>query len=152
MAQRDRGPMREALEDPPPFPYDRVVKLSEIRDVINSQSAVRRTPALPDLSEFERAVERVAETAGGWGATVVAVILPSYELTVGQPADLARYEAVSDALRDSPLCVVDGVALFAAQPDPVSLFTLRMDNHPNGRGHAVLAEALVEAINSREKS
>ena len=144
--------LRRELEHPPPFPLDRVIKLTEIRDVINSQSAVRRAPALPDLSEFERAVERVAETAGGWGGTVIAVILPSYELTVEQPAGVARYEAVSDALRGSPVCIVDGVALFAAQPDPLSLYTLRMDNHPNGRGHAVLAEALVEAINSREKS
>jgi hypothetical protein len=55
-------------------------------------------------------------------------------------------------LRGSSVTVVDGVALFEAQPDPVSLFTLRIDNHPNERGHAVLAEALVEAIASREKS
>ena len=144
--------LREELDDPRAFPFDRMIKLTEIRRVIDSQSAVRRTPDLPDLSEFERVVARVSVTAGTWGGTVIAVILPSYELTVGQPGEVVRYEAVLNALRESPVTVVDGVALFAAHPDPVSLFTLRMDNHPNERGHAVLAKALVEAIDSREKS
>jgi hypothetical protein len=144
--------LRDELEDPPPFPFDRMIKLSEIRDVINSQSAIRRAPELPDLSQFERAVDRISKTAAGWGGSVIAVILPSYELTVGQPGDVARYKAVAEALRASSVTVVDGIALFEAQPDPVSLFTLRIDNHPNERGHAVLARALVEAIASREKS
>jgi hypothetical protein len=78
--------------------------------------------------------------------------LPSYEISVGRPADVARYNAVADVLRASPVIVVDGVAQFAAEPDSLTLYTLRMDNHPNARGHAVLAEALIEAIDSKERS
>ena len=68
------------------------------------------------------------------------------------PADVARYEAVSNALLDSAVTVVDGAALFAAEPDYLRLYKLRMDNHPNELGHAVLGEAVVAAINSREGS
>ena len=149
--RRDHA-LREELDGPFPFPFDRVIKLSEIRGVVDSQSAIRRPPALPDLSQFERALHRVTETAGRWGGSVIALILPSYALSVGRPGDVARYNAVADVLRASSVTVVDGVALFAAEPDSLSLYTLRMDNHPNERGHAVLAEALIEAIDSKERS
>jgi hypothetical protein len=149
--RRDRA-LRAELEEPSPFPFDRVITLKEIRGVVDSQSPIRRRTKAPDLSVFERAVDRVAETAAGWGGDVIAVILPSYELSVGQPANVARYEAVAEVLRASPVTVVDGVALFAAQPDFSSLFMLRMDNHPNKRGHAIIGEAVIEAIESREGS
>lgn len=149
--RRDHA-LREELERPSRFPFDRVLTLKEIRSVVDSQSVIRRPPSSPDLSIFERAVDRVAESAAGWGGNVIAVILPSYELSVGQPQNVARYEAVAEVLRASPVKVVDGVALFAAQPDVPSLYILRMDNHPNERGHAIIGEAVLEAIESREGS
>jgi hypothetical protein len=149
--RRDHA-LRAELEEPSRFPFDRVITLKEIRGVVDSQSPIRRRTRAPDLSVFERAVNRVAETAAGWGGDVIAVILPSYELSVGQPANVARYEAIVEVLRASPVTVVDGVALFAAQPDFSSLFMLRMDNHPNKRGHAIIGEAVIEAIESREGS
>ncbi|HXS80167.1 MAG TPA: hypothetical protein VN818_07775 [Gammaproteobacteria bacterium] len=152
MSLRRDYALREELEAPSPFPFDRVITLAEVRRVVDSQSAIRRPPALPDLSQFERAVDRVTETTGRWGGGVVAVILPSYELSVGQPSYVARYNAVAEVLRASSATVVDGVALFAAEPDALGLYTLRMDNHPNERGHALLAEALIHAIDSKEKS
>jgi hypothetical protein len=107
---------------------------------------------LPSLSDFELAVDRVSGAAGRWGGRVIVVILPSYEISVGRLADVERYKAVSGALHDSAVTVVDGAALFAAEPDYLLLYTLRMDNHPSERGHALLAEAVIAAINSREKS
>jgi hypothetical protein len=144
--------LREELGELPRFPFERVLKLKEIRSVVNSQAMTRRSPTPPDLSIFERAVDLVAETAASWGGDVIAVILPSYELSAGQPANIARYEAVVEVLRASPVTVVDGVALFAAQPHFAHLFILHMDNHPNERGHAIIAEAVIEAIESREGS
>jgi hypothetical protein len=144
--------LREELEERSRFPLQRVLKLKEIRSVVDSQSLTRRSPTIPDLSILERTVHLVADTAAGWGGDVIAVILPSYELSVGQPANVARYEAIVEVLRASPVTVVDGVALFAAQPDFSSLFMLRMDNHPNKRGHAIIGEAVIEAIESREGS
>jgi hypothetical protein len=149
--RRDHA-LREELEKPASFPLDRVITLKEIRRVVDSQSAIRRPPTMPDLSVFEGAIDLVVETAARWGGEVIAVIVPSYELSVGQPQSIARYEAVAEVLRASKVAVVDGVSLFAAQPDFLSLYTLRIDNHPNERGHAMLGDAVIEAIDSREGS
>jgi hypothetical protein len=46
----------------------------------------------------------------------------------------------------SDVPVVDGVELFDAQPDPLGLYTLRINNHPSERGHALLAQAILAAI------
>jgi hypothetical protein len=150
-ARRDHA-LRGGLDDRFSFPFDRVITLPQIRGVLDSQSAIRRRPTVPDLPIFERAVDLVAETAGRWGGDVIAVISPNYDLSVGQPATLARYEVVAEVLRASQVTVVDGVALFGAQPDFLSLYTLRIDNHPNDRGHALLGEAVIAAIDSREGS
>jgi hypothetical protein len=152
LAVRRDHALREELDEPSLFPFDRVITLQEIRGIVDSQAAIQRSPTIPDLSIFERAVDLVAGTAGRWGGQVIVVILPSYELSSRQPQYIARYEAVSAVLRPSPVTVVDGVALFAAQPDFLSLYTLRMENHPNEHGHAMLGEAVIEAIKSREGS
>jgi hypothetical protein len=60
--------------------------------------------------------------------------------------NVARYRKVLEALSSSGVRVMDGVALFDLQPDPVGLFTLRIDNHPNERGHALLANAVLATI------
>ena len=77
--------------------------------------------------------------------------MPSYELAEQRPQNITRYDAVSEALRASAVTVVDGAALFAAEPDYRRLYTLNMDNHPNELGHALLGDAVVAAINSREE-
>lgn len=149
--QRDRA-LREELGSASAFPFGHVIKLAEVRAVVDFDVAAKRAPELPSLSDFELAVDRVAGAVGRWGGKVIVVILPSYEISVGRPAAVERYKAVSDALHDSAVTVVDGAALFAAEPDYLLLYTLRMDNHPSERGHALLAEAVIAAIDSREKS
>lgn len=150
--QRGDRDLRDELGDASAFPFEQVMKLNEVRQVVDLDVAPQRVPETPSLSDFELAVDRVAETAGRWGGRVIVVILPSYEISVGRPQDVARYEAVSAALRDSAVTVVDGAALFSAERDYLRLYTLRMDNHPSEQGHALLGEAVVAAINSREKS
>jgi hypothetical protein len=149
--QRDRE-LRNELWGSSAFPFEQVMKLAEVRRVVDLEVAAQRAPEPPSLGEFQLAVDRVAETARQWGGSLIVVILPSYEISVGRPADVARYEAVSDALRDSAVTVVDGAALFAADPEYLRLYKLGMDNHPSELGHAVLGDAVVAAINSREKS
>lgn len=143
--------LRQALDDSSAFPLDRVIKLGEVRSVVRGGLATQRLPKRPDLAHFEVAVDRLTKTAGRWGGRVIVVISPSYEISLGQPQALLRYEAVSDVLRNSAVTVVDGPALFAAEPDFRSLYTLRLDNHPGERGHAVLGEAVIAALNSRKK-
>jgi hypothetical protein len=143
--------LREELDGSSAFPLHHVIKLGEVRSVVRGGLATQRSPERPELSHFERAVDRVAETVGRWGGRVIVVISPSYEISLGRPQALLRYEAVSGVLRNSAVTVVDGPALFAAEPDFRSLYTLRLDNHPGERGHAVLGKAVVAAINSRKK-
>ncbi len=67
-------------------------------------------------------------------------------MSIEQPYTVARYEALQRVLSDSGATVVDGVELYRAQADQLGLFTLRQDSHPNERGHALLAGALIKAV------
>ena len=77
-------------------------------------------------------------------------ILPSYEMSTKEPRSVAHYEAVRQALDDTAVSVIDGVALFEQQPDALGLFTLRADNHPSERGHALIASAVIAAVENKE--
>jgi hypothetical protein len=141
--------LRDELDRADAFPVDRVVKLAEVRSLVDFGPASHRPIAEPDLSHFKRAVDLVVDTARGWNGSVILVILPSYELVMEGPQDVARYEAILHTIDPSSVGVVDGAALFAAHPDVRSLFTLGIDNHPSEQGHALLADAVVAAIKSR---
>jgi hypothetical protein len=142
---------RAEIEKSATFPLVRMMRLGEVRRF--AALAAVTTPPMEamdlDLSYFERAVDRIVTAARAWDGAVILVILPSYASSMKQPRSMARYHAVLDAIDPSLVRVVDGVALFAAEPDAAGLFTLRMDNHPNERGHAVIGHAVVDAIESR---
>jgi hypothetical protein len=133
------------------LPLERVVKLREVRSLIDFGSVLRPAPPAPDLSHFRRALAQVVDTTRGWNGQVILVLLPSYATVTQSAQSVARYEAILDAVDPSQVGLVDGVALFDGQPDKPSLFTLRIDNHPSERGHAVLAEAVIAAIESRTR-
>jgi hypothetical protein len=147
--QRDRA-LRAELDDPAEFPLARVGKFYEIRRLAGFGAVTQRTPAAPNLDYFARALEHMTDATARWGGRMVVLLLPSYSLSVGNARAVARYDAVTKLLRAREIEVVDGVALFAAVPDFLSLYTLRIDNHPNERGHAVLADAVIAAIDERE--
>ena len=129
------------------FPFDRLPRLEEVRSVVRFESVWRQPPPAPeDLSYFEAATDRVERAVTDWGGTLLVVVAPSYSLLKKEPASMARYRAVLKALSASHINVIDGVALFDAQSDPIGLFTLRMDNHPNEQGHLLLANAVIETI------
>jgi hypothetical protein len=138
--------LRTELADARYFPLARLIKLRDIRGLVELPRAMRRPPPAPDLSHFERAVDLVVDSARGWGGTVILVILPSYQASNRQPTSVARYEGVLRALEGSAVIQVDGVALFAAQADVESLYSLGIDNHPSERGHELLADAIIAAI------
>jgi hypothetical protein len=151
MLRRDRA-LRAQLEEPVELPLARLGKLTELRRLAGFGSVTQRSPAAPDLTHFTRAIEHMSKATSQWGGRLVVLMLPSYSLSSGSPTALARYEAVAQSLRTAEVEVVDGAALFAAEPDFLALYTLSIDNHPNERGHALLAEAVIAAIDSREKS
>ena len=142
---RDDG-LRTQLADASSFPLARLIKLRDVRRLVELPPALRRPRPAPNLSHFERAVELVADSARSWGGTVVVAVLPSYQTSADEPISIARYEAVLRSLDRFPVVVVDGVALFAAQTDVDGLYNLGIDNHPSQRGHALLADAIIAAI------
>lgn len=152
LARERDARLRAELDAPTQFPVDRVLKFDEIRGVVGFKSLVGRPPVEPNLAYFRRVTELVTETAEQWGGRLVVVMLPSYELSLGEPHAVARYEAVSRALEDQAVDVVDGPAVFASDPEVVELFTLGIDNHPNERGHAVLAQAIIAALSQGGRS
>ena len=90
----------------------------------------------------------MADSVREWEGRLIVVILPNYQISTSQPRSVARYQAVSTVLDASAASVVDGVALFDAHPDRLSLYTLRTDNHPSEQGHALLGDAVIAAIRS----
>jgi hypothetical protein len=140
--------LRHELEKPAPL--ERLIKLREVRSLLDFAPARRQSNSPIDLARFESAIQLAARTARSWGGRLIVVVLPNYGLTMGQRIAGARYDAVMNVLNGSALQVVDGAALFAAQPDVRSLYTLRIDNHPSEKGHALLAEAILAAIRHRE--
>lgn len=150
LSEQGDAALRAELEAAQRFPLERVVKLRELRGLVNFGAATQRPPPPTDVSYFERAIGLAADTTQGWHGRFIAVILPSYEISMNRARDVARYDAVRESLTASGVQVVDGVALFAAQPDTPGLYTLRINNHPSERGHAVLAEAILAAIAQQE--
>jgi hypothetical protein len=134
-----------------PAPLQRVIKLREVRNLVDFGSALQPSDPAEDLSHFDRAIHLAARTAGTWGGRLIVVVLPNYGLAVGEPATVARYEAIMQVLNASTMEFVDGAALFAAQPDARSLYTLRIENHPSEQGHALLADAILAAIGQEAK-
>jgi hypothetical protein len=148
--RRDRA-LRAQLEDPAGFPLARVGKLYELRGLVGFGSATQRSPAAPNLDYFARALEQMTKATARWDGRLIVLMLPSYALSVGNERAMARYDAITKYLRAAEIEVVDGVALFAAEPDFLRLYTLSIDNHPNEHGHALLAAAVIAAIESKEK-
>lgn len=138
--------LRSELEHAGSFPFARLMKLRDVRGLIDVPEAMRQPAPEPDYSDFERAVDLIVDSARGWGGAVIVAILPSFEASNEASGSLARYEAVLDVLEGSPVTIVDGVDLFAAQTDISSLYNLGIDNHPSERGHALLADAIIAAI------
>jgi len=128
------------------LPLKPLITLREVRRLVDFGPHGGDSSPPVDLSHFERALDVMADSAREWGGRLVVVILPNYQISTAQPRSVARYQAVRQVLDAHAASVVDGVALFDAHPDPLSLYTLRSDNHPSERGHALLGDAVIAAI------
>jgi hypothetical protein len=147
--QRDTATRRE-LAAGTPFPWGRFLQLATLRSMADF-AGVQRAPPPPDMTDFQRALDRMVEATHRWAGEVIVVILPSYELSTQRSQNVARYHAMLASLDPSRVGIVDGPALFATQADMPGLYTLRIDNHPSERGHAVIGDAVVAAIKERIK-
>jgi hypothetical protein len=95
----------------------------------------------PDTENFARSLRLAKKASDGWGGRLVVVILPIFSEVVANrlPAALS-HDRLAQTVRAEGIEVVDAAELFMKQPDPASLYTMRMNNHPNARGYALLEE------------
>lgn len=142
--------LRSELEAPRRPPIDRLLKLEDVRNLVDFGPSSRRSLPPPDLGHFERALDAALEAVHEWNGRLIVVVLPNFEISTQRAQNVARYRGVLAAVERSGAEVVDGVEVFAAQPDFRDLYTLRISNHPSERGHALLAEAILSAIDDKE--
>jgi hypothetical protein len=145
---REEGRLKDALADARRFPFGRLIALREIRGLIDLRPSWQ--PERSDLGHFQRALGLVSNTTRAWGGKLFIVVLPGFGIATRQTQSVARYHAVREALSRSGVRYVDGPSVFASAGDAERLFALGIDNHPNERGHAVLANALIAALNKEE--
>ena len=97
--------------------------------------------------EVERQYDRMVETARAHGAGFVLVYLPQqgpWDEAAGYPA--ARLGAWA---KRSGVPFVDALPAMRAGPEPERLYWPR-DRHPTEAGHAIIANALFEALTARK--
>jgi hypothetical protein len=75
------------------------------------------------------------------------VVLPMYDdVVTNEPTTVQRHKLVVQSAHRLGLRVIDGAELFSAAPDPAGLYALRISNHPNAAGHALLARRILEEL------
>ena len=152
---------------PAPVPFEALVKLQHLRQAL--QSFYERRPveqglpaellkhlsqrgapaAAADLQLFERILAEARTTAETWNGRVIFVYLPTWErYRVPELASKDR-DRVLDIARRLDLHVVDLHPVFAAHPDPLSLFPFRRYAHYNEAGHRLVAEEVLRHMESR---
>ena len=125
--------------------FDSVYKLPQIRGALALSSAGQTEP--PDLSSFEQVMRIAQRSTARWGGVLLVVVLPMYsEIVASEAATAQRHRAVMQIANRLGLRVIDGAALFRAAPDPAGLYALRIANHPNAAGHALLVRRILDEL------
>jgi hypothetical protein len=128
-----------------------ILTLPRLRERLRLDAALLRPQPAVDLSLFQRAVRMARETTLGWGGDFIVVIMPLYEdVVVRQMSSSQRHEYLTQVLRDEGIDVIDTAAVFAARHDPASLYTMRINNHPNIEGHQLIGRTIVEELSRRQ--
>jgi len=97
----------------------------------------------PGYGEFRRALERTGEIARSRGVPWVFVILPEFHAFPGPFRDV--YAHVAADAEAAGAIVVDVTDSFAGE-DPAGIWVAHNDVHPNARGHALIAQAVRDAV------
>lgn len=99
--------------------------------------------------QFELVLRLARDTLAQWNGQLVVVLLPTYEEVVNDQAVPAiAHDHLAERVRALGITVIDGTALFKEQTDPAALFTFRMNGHPTGSGHRLLAERLIAKLDT----
>jgi hypothetical protein len=126
--------------------------LAELRARIAPElrSALRLKEANPpekDLSVLLRCLDLAHAATRSWGGQLIVLILPTYEEVVrGAVRGNVAHRRLARTIRERDIEVIDGVVPFEGRRDPASLFALRIDNHPNAEGYALLARHVASEL------
>src|SRR5262249_26869067 len=130
--------------------FARILLLPRMRARLQLDAPLLRPEPPLDLSLFMRIVTLARDTTRAWGGEFIVVIMPLYEdVIVRQLRPPQRHENIAAELRKSGTDVIDTAGLFASQPDPPSLYTMRINNHPNAQGHAMLGHYIADELSRR---
>lgn len=149
-----------------PVPFETIIKLQHLRHTV--QAFYERRPAeqgLPgelldhlrrdgapatdsDLQLFERILTEAKATANTWNGRLVFVYLPTWErYRIPELASKDRDHVLGIAQR-LDLHTLDLHPVFAAHPDPLSLFPFRRYAHYNEAGHRLVGEEVLRHLQS----
>jgi hypothetical protein len=120
------------------------IKLSGLRSrlsLIEEQDEQQEKPPAPG-HDFSGILRKADDRIRGWGGQMYFVYLPSYG-RYAQPVDENAYRRrreVLDLVRGLNIPVIDVHQVFAAHPDPLSLFPHRSFGHYTPEGYRLVAE------------
>jgi hypothetical protein len=100
--------------------------------------------------DFTTVMREAQAEVHAWGGKFIVVLLPTYPEVVARqlPAQFT-HQSLDAYFAKLHIPAVDCVGPFAANRDPASLYTMRVNNHPDAAGHAVLATCVLNAIEGR---
>ncbi len=128
-------------------PWMKWIKLWELRATVERSRegrSVRHHPWNAEL--FRRVLEAAQDDVHAWGGEMLFVYLPSRRRLAGEPgSNPYRLEVLAQAagLR---IRTVDLVPVFAAHPDPLSLFPYRVTPHYTEEGNRLVVDAVMQGL------
>lgn len=127
--------------------FARIPLLPRLRDRLQLDAPLERAPAPVDLALFVRIVRLAHDTTRKWNGQFIVAIMPLYEDVVVRQMPLnMRHENLARVLRQQGIEVADAASVFASEADPAALYTMRINNHPNATGHALIGHYLVGVL------
>jgi hypothetical protein len=116
-----------------------------------SQNDRELASELSNLDLFRQILSRARATVGSWGGTLYVVYLPDTARFMPQYAFDRRlpekhHQEILKMTTELGMPVIDVLAAFEAQRDPISLFPFRGPGHYAESGHRVVADEVLAAI------
>lgn len=131
------------------YTLTRIVKLSHLRakiikliNLIKVPKGRKPTPLFKDI--LAKAKNRVS----GWGGQLFFVYLPAYERYKRTNHTNFYRNEVLLIVKELGIPVIDVHEAFVAHPDPISLFSFRIDLHYNSEGYKVVAQKIQKYLNN----
>ncbi|MBF0094793.1 MAG: SGNH/GDSL hydrolase family protein [Alphaproteobacteria bacterium] len=121
-----------------------ITGLSRVRSLLRlpSTSADR-----PDYALFRAILAEADRTVKAWNGCLAFVYLPQRD--TGATSELVSlHDGVRRVVEGLGLPFIDGVRALRAHPDPLTLFPRGRHNHYNEAGHRLMAETVLNALES----